>query len=407
MINQRKLLLTLLLILMITAGCWNYRELEQRGLVSCVGIDRAAEAGKIKMTAAVIRPGEIASAGGQGGVVRAKDAFYTATGHTVFETTRNFLMQSNRRLFWGHNRNLVIGEAAAREGVFLTIDRFIRGVETRLRTWVFVAKGTEAKEIVETVAKMESGLGQELDALIKNSASLSVVPQVDLNLFTGRLNSKTAAAVAPGLELIRAGEKTDAGDFPGVSGPAGGGEPKLQRLRLAGTAVFKGDRLAGWLNKPESRGLLWVLGKVQSGIIVVKCPGDENSLASLELIELISRIKPEKRDGRIMITVDIETENNIVDQQGTADLTTPEALLSLERRQATVVNNEIRAAIDKARAYRADIFGFGEAISRKFPREWRELESRWDEAFQELEIELHVKSRILRVGRISKPTGAQ
>jgi spore germination protein KC len=88
-----------------------------------------------------------------------------------------------------------------------------------------------------------------------------------------------------------------------------------------------------------------------------------------------------------MITMEIKTESNLVDQQGTTDLSTPEALRSLGRRHATVVKNEIRAAIDKAREYRADIFGFGEAIGRKFPQEWKELESRWDEAFQELEIE--------------------
>ncbi len=399
------LLILLAILLAVTAGCWNYRELEQRGLVCCVGIDRAAEAGKVKMTASVIRPGEVSSATGQGGVVRAKAAYYTATGYTIFDTTRNFVMQTSRRLFWGHNRNLIIGEAAAREGVFLLIDRFVRGTETRLRTWVFVAKGTEAKEIIETVTKMECGPGPELDALIKTSASLSAVPQIDLKLFIDRLNSKTTAAIAPRLELIRAGEKTDARDYPGISGPAGESEPKLQRLRLAGTAVFKGDRLAGWLNQTESRGLLWVLGKVKSCILVVKCPGDESNLASLELLELLSKIKPEKRDGRIMDSVEIKSESNLVDQQGTTDLTTPEAIRSLGRRHATVVKNEIRAAIDKAREYRADIFGFGEAIGRKFPHEWKELESRWDDAFQELEIELNVKSRILRVGRISRPVG--
>lgn len=404
--KQVNLLLCLMIMLAATAGCWDYRELEQNGLVCCVGIDRISKAGKIKMTASVIRPGEVSSTGGQGGIVRAKAAYYTATGNTVFDTTRNFVMQSSRRLFWGHNRNLIIGESAAREGVYPLIDRFSRGVESRLRTWIYVAKGTEAKEIVETVAKMESGPGPELEGLIRSSTWLSVVPQIDLKLFIDRLNSKTTAAVAPRLELIRAGEKTDAGDYPGTSGPAGDGEPKLQRLRLSGSAVFKGDRLTGWLNQAESRGMLWVLGKVKSSILVVRSPGDESSLASLELIRLISKIKPEKRDGKIAVMVEIQTENNMVDQQGTTDLATPETLRSLGRRHAAMVKNEIRAAIEKAREYNADIFGFGEAIGRKFPHEWRELESRWDEAFPELEIELDVKSRVIRTGRISKPAGA-
>jgi hypothetical protein len=131
----------------------------------------------------------------------------------------------------------------AREGVFLLIDRFVRGVEPRLRTWVFVAKGTEAKEIIETVAKMESGPGPELDALIKSSASLSAVPQIDLKLFIDRLNSKTTAAVAPRLELIRAGEKTDAGDYPAAAGRQ---EPPSRSCSGCGWPVRRSLRATGW-----------------------------------------------------------------------------------------------------------------------------------------------------------------
>ncbi len=402
---MRKLinLLLFMLLPLITAGCWDYSELEQRGIVCCAGIDRAVEAEKMKVTVSVIRPGEVITDSGQGSAVRASSAYYTATGYTILDTTRNFAMQSSRKLIWEHNRNLIIGEVVAREGIFQLIDRFTRRPEQRLRTWIFVAKGTEAKEIVETVTKMEDGLGSELEGLIKNSLWISDAPQVDLKFFTERLSSKTAAAVAPRLELIRAGEKTDAGDYPGVSGPAGAAQPKLQRLQLTGTAVFKGDRLAGWLNKAESRGLLWVLGKVQSGIIMVKCPGDESSLVSLELKEMHSKIKPEKKEGRIRIIVEVNTKSTLDDVQGTADLSTPEAVRSLERRQSTVVKNEILAAVDQAHRYGADIFAFGEAVNRRYPQEWKEMENRWDELFPLLEIELNVKSQIINTGLTDKP----
>lgn len=404
MINPAKLPLFLLLLLLITAGCWDYFELEQRGIVCCAGIDRAAEAGKMKMTVSVIRPGEISSAAGQGGDIRAKSAYYTATGYTISDTTRNFAMQSSRKLMWDHNRNIIISEAVAREGIFRVVDRFTRVPEQRLRAWIFIADGAEAKEIVETVAKMEDGPGPELEGLISNSLWLSAAPRVDLKFFNERLNSKTAAAVAPRLELIRAGENTDAGDYPGTSGPAGAAEPKLQRLHLTGTAVFKGDRLAGWLNKPESRGLLWVLGKIQSGMVVVKCPGDEDNLASLELKDVRSKIKPEKKENKMVITVEITTQSTLDDVQGITDLSTPEALLSLQRRHAAVVKNEILAALEKARRYEADIFAFGEAIGRRYPKEWKAMEGHWDELFPELEVELKIKSRILSTGLTGKPT---
>ncbi|MDK2878933.1 MAG: spore germination protein [Thermoanaerobacteraceae bacterium] len=51
------------------------------------------------------------------------------------------------------------------------------------------------------------------------------------------------------------------------------------------------------------------------------------------------------------------------------DLIKPKPIKSLERRQATVIRNEIEFVLKKAREWGVDIFGFGETVHRKYPEE--------------------------------------
>jgi len=59
---------------------------------------------------------------------------------------------------------------------------------------------------------------------------------------------------------------------------------------VSGAAVFKGIRLGGWLDQRAARGLLWVQGKVQGGIVNIPQPGSPGQLMSMELFREKTRI---------------------------------------------------------------------------------------------------------------------
>jgi spore germination protein KC len=61
------------------------------------------------------------------------------------------------------------------------------------------------------------------------------------------------------------------------------------------------------------------------------------------------------------------------------------------------------AALKKAQELNTDIFGFGEVIHQKYPKEWKELEKRWDEVFPEIEVKVIVKSKLNLTGEITRP----
>lgn len=376
-----KIFVLILVSALSLSGCWNRRELDTLSIVSGVALDKGEQTDQIKVTVQVIKPSEIkttTSKGGGGGAGGPAPYFdLTETGTNVFETVRRMLDTSSRRLFWPHNQIIVISQDLARGGVRKYLDFFIRDHETRLMVFLLVSKGQAADILTETT-DLEKIPSMEMAKIIKDIGTTSFAPQITLKKFTERLLSKTTAPVAPIVYLTN------------------------KEGHVAGTAVFKQDKLVGELNPMETRGLLWVTGEVKGGAI------DVESLSgigknSLEIIRADKKITPEITDDKITITVKVREEGSLDSEMGSEDLTKLPAWAALEEKQAAAIENEIRAALEKAQELNTDIFGFGEAIHHKYPKQWKEIEPMWDEIFPTLEINVTVDAKLRRSGKTTKP----
>lgn len=383
--KQNKLLLIILIpLLIVLNGCWDRRELDTLAIVSCLGIDKAEEPGKIQITAQVIKPGEmkVPQAGNGGG--GAKPYWnITTTGETIEDTIREFAHESNRQLYLSHNEALIFSQDIAKEGVKKYIDFFVREPQlSRSQIKVLVSKG-KINEILDLETELEKIPGRYISQLVDESVAISEASAVNLQEFLTRLMSKTTAPIASVIEVS--------------------GQGKEKKARLSGTAVFKTDKMVGYLNNAETRGLLWVIDKVKSGIIVVKSPSGEGKV-SLEIIRASSEITTEIKDNKPYITVHIDEEGNLGDQMSLEDdLTILPVWSSLEKSQADVIHQEVMAALKKAQELNTDIFGFGDAVHKKYPQMWVKMEKEWDQYFPDLEVEVIVNAKLSRMGMIKKP----
>ena len=52
---------------------------------------------------------------------------------------------------------------------------------------------------------------------------------------------------------------------------------------------------------------------------------------------------------------------------------------------------------------KTDIFGFGEAIHRRYPRLWEKIKDDWDDEFVRLPVNITVKFETDKLGQITKP----
>lgn len=371
-------LIICLILIVGTTGCWNRRELNSLAIAMGVGIDKLEDGDatdKLKLTVQIVKTSQI-KVGDKGG--SSADAYWnaTSTGESIFEIIRGLTHQSSRKIYWPHNKVIIFGRSLAEAGIRKHIDFFIRDQETRFGVWMLVADD-QASDIFDVKPGLEEIPAISLGNLLNAQKASSQTAAVKLNEFVTRLMSKTTAPIAAIIKIS--------------------GQGNQKSLLVTGTAVFKQDKLVGELNKTETRGLLWVINKVKSGIIDIECP-ESNGKVSLEIIRSKVKITPEIIEDKVHIKVEIMEEGNIGAQECTDDLETPQTIEKVEGEQNAAIEREVRAALSKAQKLNADIFGFGDVVHQKFPKEWKELESRWDEIFPDLEVEVTVQGKIRRSG---------
>jgi spore germination protein KC len=154
------------------------------------------------------------------------------------------------------------------------------------------------------------------------------------------------------------------------------------------------------LNKRETRGLLWVLGEAQEGIISVDYEGEQ---VEIEIMQSNCRIVPEIKEGNIRIKVEIKVQGSLGANPTPVDFSATDRLRKLNTKLASAVKGEVEAALKRARTLRADPFAFGEAVHRKYPKEWRELQEKWTDVFLQIQVEIQVRSNLRLLGLITRP----
>ena len=388
-------LIALIMVVMLT-GCWSRRELETLGFITAVGLDHAREEGKIQLTVQMAKPFAITGSV-QTAVQEKPFHVMTATGHTVFEAVRNLNSISPRRPFWTHARFIVFGEDMARDGIQEALDFFDRDGEPRRTSFVMIVQEAKASDFLQVEFSQEPLPSEGVFALLQGTRlAQSTVAAMTVNDLLQSLEGEGIDPITVRVELIRLEEDID------IGGDVLRDQIKA-KTRMTGSAMFKDDRLVAWMNKPETRGYLWVTGQVKSGIININEPTVQDAYASLEIVSSRGSFKPQlTRDG-IKVLIQVEVHANLGEMQQYIDIRKEPALwVSMERRMAEVVKNEIMAAVEKAQHFGADIFGFGAEIKRRHPKEWPRLRENWEEEFKRLPVEVDVKSRIKRAGLVLK-----
>ena len=388
--NVPQLIFSLVLVfgLFCCSGCWDRKEIKTQGIVAGMGVDWNTDgSGKYLHTFQVIKPGEVThpKSKGNGGGDEPPVWVGTSEGKTPYESGRNIAFQSSRRLLFAHNQTLIFGKQLAQKGVRPPLDLELRFSQIHSLELIMIAKGT-AKEVLEVPGGLAKIPAFDISGIVGDAKYTSEAIPVTLEDFFGYLVSKTRAPVAPQIEVFTAG--------------------KEKRLRLAGTAVFRKDRWIGELDKTETRGLLWVLGQVKRGVINIP---DQRGIevAAAEIVTTERKLRPEIRHGKVVIRIQINTEGNLQDILSPQGLTDPgkmnDKLHELEKLEAAVIRQEILAAWRKARRLNADVFGFGEALHRRHPRQWKSMEPEWDRLFPRIGLKVEVNTALRRVGEIMTP----
>jgi spore germination protein KC len=394
MIDKKYLILFLLLTLVIVVGCGNKREISELALVMAVGLDKAKD-GKVEVTIQVARPAEArgqtgAPSGNTGDPIWA----VSAEGETIFEAIRNIGAFSTRRVFWAHNFAIVINENLAKDGIQDILDFFTRNPELRMRTWIIVTPDP-AKEVVSTLTGLEVIPGEAIDKLFRYSQITSVSPKSELIDVQSAYLSESTEPVIARVKLVSRGVSNKK---PGQSGA-------FKQIQLSGAGIFKDDKLVGTLSSEETKGLIPFIEKVESGVIVLKCPRDESKSLSIEIKNQRFAVIPMYKDNKASFKVNLKMNTNVVEADCPFSIKDHQQVNELEKQLAEYVKNNITEVINKAqKEFKSDFLELGKVFNNRYPFEWRGLKDDWDQHFTNAKITVDVKAEIRSPVLLYNPT---
>ncbi|WP_243388038.1 Ger(x)C family spore germination protein [Bacillus kexueae] len=388
-----KLGMIFVIITAVLTGCWSRRELNDLAIAIAIGIDKG-EDGNYLVSTQIVNPAEIASKTGSGGTVGYTPvSTYQTTAGTIMEAMRQLTTVSPRKIYVAHIRMLVIGEEVAKDGLKDVLDFFSRDHEFRTDFFIVVTKDTKAEDVLSIFTQLEKMPANKMfSSLEMSEKSWAPTRGVFLDELINDLVTDGKEPVLTAITVKGEAEKGEHAENVQEIVPDA-------RLKYENLAVFKGDKLIGWLDKDESKGLNYVTGKVENTVGPITCPNGGELIT--EQIRTKSTVKGHVKDGKPEIYVDIWAESNIAEVSCQVDLTKPETITELEKIANKRVEELAKFAIEKAQKdFQSDIFGFGDVIYRKHPKEWKKLKKNWDETFASMPIHVNADFRIRRLGTV-------
>ena len=387
-----KIFLIVLIIFSIIflPGCWSDNEVDALAINISMGIDKTKNGYLI--TTEILNPKAIASkqAANQSPIF-----IYTEEGKDIEEAIRKFTTQTSRKMFSKHLRMVVLGESVAKDGIKDILEYFMRSNQFRTDYYFVIARGSTAKDILSILTPIESIPGIELYKSLKisedNWASTKSMKIIEL------VNDIAADGINP----VLTGIKITEGEPDSDSTEAVKKSNQIKKTEYAYLGAFEKDKLIGWLNEDESKGYNYITGNVKNTTDYTYY--GENIKVTYNIISEKSKIKASLVNNKPSIKVQIKIKANITAVEGEFDVSKEENKIIL----SSIVEEKEKLfctqALTKARDLSTDIFGFGEAIHRQYPKEWEKIKNDWNNEFAALPVDITVNVTIHQIGQITKP----
>ncbi|OPJ55383.1 Ger(x)C family spore germination protein [Alkalithermobacter paradoxus] len=381
MIKKILLIIIIILVSINLTGCWSNNSLRERSIVIGVGLDKGYD-GEIELTLQIAKPGLLKA---NQPTVQNAVKVVSFKGNTVFEAARNALKMIDKKPYYGHYQIIVIGEELAKEGIEDYLDFFARDHEPGLKPYVLVSKGITARKVLESKSAFENIPAIYIKGIMENYENVAKIKTMTLGDVIKELNYPENS---PSIGLIESNT---------------GKVEYIEDMEIGGAAVFKEDKLTGYLNEQETKGLLFVKDKIKSMIIEIENPIDKSEKVALEVLRSKTNIDVESNGYRHIFFIDIKTDVNLAEQHGRGDLTTRENSEILEKEAEKAIENYIRSMMYKVqKEYQSDVVGFYKALRRKYPKLAEEHRLQWEEEFSNVPVKIRVNVNIRRTGLIGK-----
>lgn len=385
------MLFTVLLPAFLLSGCWNLTEPEDISLVTVLGINLTAD----NQYEVVIQDQTLTPGGQQ--IQKSDWTFdiHKSTGPSIDEAIQNNSRINPEKIYLSHTKAIIISEElASRQGIGPVVDFLSRNPEIRQKTLFLISKKGEFDKVFLPNAKLSIDSGKLIEKIVKNRSVNSMILESRLKDFLELYydSYKTPYALGVGSIQTFMDNASIEQDYENVGA-------NTYDIDVGGIAVFKRDKMVGWLTSDESRGFLWVKGKVEGGNIHVMYEGKR---IDLKVLKTKSRIRPLVENRQMKIDVNIQVDTVIRTSYADIDFDAKSVTDKISQILNKQVAQEVREALNESKNLSTDCFGFGNCFFENYPNYWKQNESHWPDNYAQINIAIQVKSNIQNIGLVKK-----
>lgn len=373
---KKTALLIIIISSMLFTGCWNYSEIDNLYIVSGFAIDKGVEKKYLITTELInIRTSQVNQ--------EFESLLIELEGDTIFETIRSMIRISSRKLFWSHASSVIVSHQVAEEGIAPIIDWLSRDQEPRLNMDLYISKEKTAAETLKSMSYSTDITSFELESMSNRNKDVVKTPILKIYEIVNELaHPKTSLFLPTVLLYNNIGDKT---------------------VLLAGGAVFKGDKLIGYVDQNDVVYYLLIRDKFNEGFLKIDMNKRENEAVVLEVQK--SKIKVSPNYGEeISFTIDVDLNVGIIEMTTDVDyINEPGRSHFIEVAQKQIEQN-VKDVIGKIQEdFGVDIFGFAAIVKQRNPNLWKEIEQDWDMIFKDLDVEVNCNIKIKNSGHLKAP----
>lgn len=378
--------LAIAVVCLLLAGCWDRREINDLAFVTGTALDKEEDGYRLSVQFPLpSQLGGAGSSGGGGGTGGGSPVYNdSATGQTVREANDNLQSSLSRYLNYSHRRTIVVGEEAAKAGIAEVLDIMGRFPQNRLSAFFLVSKG-KAQDVMNmevSLEKMPAEMVREL--AVQYFSNAKSIKDVVFALLEEGIDP-----TAP--YIVRS--KTNTGER---------GKPK-DTIKVEGLAIFKHDRLVGFLKQDEAQALLMVMNEALNPVITVPAPRGEGYV-SLRLLNFNAKIRHSFSGGAPQFDIFFDGKATISENNSKAKffLDTND-MRKLDHAMNRQLEKQVSKAMAKLQNFGGDPVGFGNLLYHKAPSYWKKNRKHWYEIFPQCTIKVHSSMFVENPGTITLP----
>ncbi|MEL4024960.1 Ger(x)C family spore germination protein [Lysinibacillus endophyticus] len=344
--------------MLLLAGCWDERLYKDHTVVSLVGIEGTY--GEMKSYFAYP---ELQSGNSEITIIE-------ANGIDVRDTRLNADLKVEQAMDLSMMSTILISETTAKDGLNKYLNVFYRDPTNSITAFLVLVEGN-VKDYMEASKSWTTEAGEYFARFIRSKEEVSIVPNRTIQTAAAILYSDGMDLVLPYMVLKDKDKK---------------------RPELGGVGLFSKGKYTGRVLKPEQSRFLGLLLQERGRKIKYSTLYNERPL-SFTILDVNRKWKFES-PNTMKMDYELEVELEEFSDVGLRDV---KKISELENFINKKITEEVNEVIEILQDEKCDALGLGNFLRVKNPQMF---DDNWHETFANLEIQVDIKSEILKTGLI-------